>query len=63
MNYDNFSTRCNENPYLLLAHTDWSVGEIAYSLGLEYPTYFNNFFKKHTGGTPLTFQRAQVPVA
>jgi AraC family transcriptional activator of pobA len=48
---------------LLLAHTDWGVGEIAYSLGFEYPTYFNNFFKKHTATTPLTFRRAQVPAA
>jgi AraC family transcriptional activator of pobA len=46
---------------LLLAHTDWSVGEIAYSLGFGYPTYFNNFYKKHTSTTPLTFRRAQVP--
>jgi AraC-like DNA-binding protein len=48
---------------LLLAHTMWSVGEIAYSLGFEYPTYFNNFFKKHTSTTPLTFRREHVPVA
>lgn len=47
---------------LLLAHTDWSVGEIAYSLGFDYPTYFNNFFKKHTSTTPLTFRRAHVAV-
>ena len=44
----------------LLHHTSWSTAEIAYSLGFEYPTYFNNFFKKHTGTTPLTFRRAQV---
>lgn len=36
----------------LLQHTDWSIAEIAYSLGYEYPTYFNNFFKKQTGITP-----------
>ncbi|WP_375433980.1 helix-turn-helix domain-containing protein [uncultured Hymenobacter sp.] len=36
----------------LLQHTDWSVSEIAFSLGFEYPTYFNNFFKKHTGLPP-----------
>jgi AraC family transcriptional regulator, transcriptional activator of pobA len=36
----------------LLQHTDWSVSEIAYSLGFEYPTYFNNFFKKKTGQIP-----------
>ena len=48
---------------LLLAHTDWGVGEIAYSLGFEYPTYFNNFFKKHTNLTPLTFRRTHLPAA
>ena len=36
----------------LLQHTDWSVAEIAYALGFEYPTYFNNFFKKKTGQIP-----------
>jgi len=36
----------------LLKHTTWSIAEIAYSLGYEYPTYFNNQFKKHTGVTP-----------
>ncbi len=36
----------------LLQHTDWSIAEIAYALGFEYPTYFNNFFKKKTGQVP-----------
>lgn len=36
----------------LLKHTDWSVSEIAYSLGFEYSNYFNNFFKKKTGHPP-----------
>jgi AraC-like DNA-binding protein len=36
----------------LLQHTDWSIAEIAYALGFEYPTYFNNFFKKKTGQIP-----------
>jgi AraC family transcriptional activator of pobA len=36
----------------LLQHTNWSVAEIAYGLGFEYPTYFNNFFKKKTGQIP-----------
>lgn len=42
---------------LLLAQTDWNVSEIAYSLGFEYASYFTNFFKKHTGSTPLAFRR------
>jgi AraC-like DNA-binding protein len=36
----------------LLAHTDNSVSDIAYSLGFEHPSNFNNFFKRHTGHTP-----------
>lgn len=41
----------------LLKNTDWSVADIAYSLGFEYPTYFNNFFKKNTGATPLSLRK------
>ncbi|KUJ50048.1 helix-turn-helix domain-containing protein [Chryseobacterium sp. JAH] len=44
----------------LLQHTDWSISEIAYSLGFEYPTYFNNFFKKITGTNPTGFRLAEV---
>jgi AraC family transcriptional activator of pobA len=40
----------------LLQHTDWSIAEIAYGLGFEYPTYFNNYFKKITGATPRSFR-------
>jgi AraC-like DNA-binding protein len=42
----------------LLHHTDWDVAAIGYGLGFEYSSYFNNFFKKHTGSTPLAFRRA-----
>jgi len=44
----------------LLQHTDWSIAEIAYSLGFEYPTYFNNFFKKKTGQVPKTVRAAHL---
>lgn len=44
----------------LLLHTDWNISEIAYSLGFEYPTYFNNFFKKLTGTNPKTFRETVV---
>lgn len=43
----------------LLHHTDWSVSEIAYSLGFEYPTYFNNYFKRLTGTAPSVL-RAEI---
>lgn len=36
----------------LLQHTDWSVADVAYALGFEYPSYFNNYFKRITGTIP-----------
>ena len=44
----------------LLQHTDWNIAEIAYSLGFEYPTYFNNFFKKKTGYIPKSVRAAHL---
>ncbi|MHB1688497.1 MAG: helix-turn-helix domain-containing protein [Ignavibacteriaceae bacterium] len=41
----------------LLIHSDWNISEIAYSLGFEYPTYFNNFFKKHTNLSPKSLRQ------
>ena len=41
----------------LLQHTDWSVAEIAYALGFEYPAYFNNYFKRLTGSTPNAIRK------
>ena len=40
----------------LLQHTDWNIADIAYALGFEYPTYFNNFFKKKTGHIPKSLR-------
>jgi len=44
----------------LLHHTDWNIAEIAYALGFEYPTYFNNFFKKKTGHIPKSIRAAHL---
>lgn len=44
----------------LLKHTDWNISEIAYALGFEYPTYFNNFFKEHSGTTPSSYRISVV---
>lgn len=44
----------------LLQHTDWSITEIAYALGFEYPTYFNNFFKKKTGQIPKSVRTGNL---
>ena len=43
----------------LLQHTDWTTAEIAYALGFEYPTYFNNYFKRMTGTAPSAM-RAEI---
>lgn len=47
----------------LLLHTSWGTAEIAYGLGFEYPSYFNNFFKKHTAHTPSAWRELASPVA
>lgn len=44
----------------ILQHTNWSIAEIAYALGFEYPTYFNNFFKKQTGTSPTSVRLEKV---
>lgn len=44
----------------LLQQTDWRIADIAYSLGFEYPSYFNNFFKKVTGTNPKSLRVEEV---
>jgi AraC family transcriptional activator of pobA len=44
----------------LLRHTGWNIADIAYALGFEYTTYFNNFFKKVTGTNPKTLRLQEV---
>lgn len=47
------SARVVKEAMALLRHSCWNISQIAYGLGFEYPAYFNIFFKKHTGLTPL----------
>ncbi|TDB62719.1 helix-turn-helix domain-containing protein [Arundinibacter roseus] len=44
----------------LLQHTDWNIADIAYALGFEYPSYFNNYFKRMTGTNPKTYRIGEV---
>jgi AraC family transcriptional regulator, transcriptional activator of pobA len=44
----------------MLLHTDWNVADIAYALGFEYATYFNNFFKRVTGTNPTAIRATEV---
>lgn len=42
----------------LLSTTSFSVSEIAYQLGFEYPQSFNKLFKNKTNVTPLEFRQS-----
>ena len=44
----------------LLQHTAWNIADIAYALGFEYATYFNNFFKRLTGTNPKMLRLQRV---
>jgi AraC-like DNA-binding protein len=39
-----------------LINTEKNINEIAYSLGFEYPQYFNKLFKQKTGNTPMEYR-------
>jgi AraC family transcriptional activator of pobA len=42
----------------LLEQSDWNISEIAFNLGFDSPSYFNLFFKKHSGMTPLSWKKS-----
>jgi AraC family transcriptional regulator, transcriptional activator of pobA len=42
----------------LLFHTESSMKEIAFELGFGEASYFNRFFKKRHGSTPLSYRQA-----
>jgi len=42
---------------ILLKSTNWSVAEIAWSLGFEEPNHFSSFFKSRTKITPIKFRQ------
>lgn len=44
----------------LLQHTEWNIADIAYALGFEYPSYFNNYFKRITGTNPSALRNLAV---
>lgn len=46
----------------LLHHTNWSVSDIAYALGFEYPSYFNNYFKRLSGMPPNSYRKNREQV-
>lgn len=43
-----------------LLHTELQVKEIAYRLGYGNVSYFNRFFKKNAGNTPLEYRNSRL---
>lgn len=41
---------------IMLKHSNWNISEIAYSLDFKEVTHFDNFFKKFTAMSPMTFR-------
>ena len=48
--------RIVEEAKTLLLNTDWDAAQIAYTLGFEYPSHFNKYFKQNAHTTPLLFR-------
>jgi AraC-like DNA-binding protein len=45
---------------VLLATTNKSVKEIAYSLGYKDSLYFSRFFSKYCGISPISYRKSQM---
>lgn len=50
------SRRVIEEAKVLLKQTNWSIADIAYSLGFDEVAHFSNYFKKQTAQAPLSFR-------
>ena len=42
----------------LLKHSNLSVGEVAWQLGLQDASYFSQLFRRHCGVSPLRYREA-----
>lgn len=45
---------------ILLKSTNWTINEIAWSLGFEEPNHFSSFFKSRAGITPKNFRHSGI---
>lgn len=50
------AARVCEEARILLKQTQSNISEIAYSLGFEEVAHFSNFFKRHTGWSPMAYR-------
>lgn len=57
------SERILKEAKILLKFSNWNISEIAFALGYNEVTHFSNFFKKHTGVSPIQFRKGKVKVS
>ncbi|GAB4020250.1 helix-turn-helix domain-containing protein [Spirosoma koreense] len=50
------NNRMVEEAKILLKTTDWTINQVAWSLGFDEPNHFSSFFKKRVGNTPKSFR-------
>lgn len=50
------TSRIVQEAKILLKQTNWSISEIAFSLGFEEVSHFSNFFKRQTSLAPIAFR-------
>lgn len=53
------SERVLQEAKIILRSTNWTIAEIAWSLGFEEPNHFSSFFKSRTKVTPINFRKSQ----
>ena len=54
------ASRVSKEAKVLLQYSNWSIAEIAYCLGFDYPSNFNIFFKRQTQLTPSQYRRQVI---
>lgn len=54
------NARILQEARVLLKSTNWTINEIAWSLGFEEPNHFSGFFKQKEKITPKQFRHAEV---
>ena len=57
---DHIFERLANEAKALLKYTNWSIAEIAFSLGFEDQAHFNNFFKKRTNSNPSSIRKVLI---
>ncbi|MFM7019552.1 MAG: helix-turn-helix domain-containing protein [Aquirufa sp.] len=48
--------RISQEAKLILSHGEWGIAEITDALGFNEISYFNHFFKKHVGVSPVKYK-------